>query len=177
MTKVNISKTTTMDEIQNAWPTAKEFLFQKYHLGGCSSCAFHPDESLEQVLLRADVTDVDAAIAELSATRDNYFETLIDPAELEDLRQKDGLKLVDVRQEEEQQLVSISGSIPATQELVEEMQSWPRDATIVLYCHMGDKSPEAGSYLRAEHGFTNVKTLRGGINAWSKEIDPFIPIY
>ena len=65
----------------------------------------------------------------------------------------------------------------ATQDLVEEMMaSWPKDAPIVTYCHKGMRSLEAASYLIG-HGFTNVRTLRGGVDAWSEEIDSSIARY
>ncbi len=52
----------------------------------------------------------------------------------------------------------------------------PRDQDIVVLCHMGGRSGRVAAYLR-ENGFTNVANLAGGIDAWSREIDPTIPTY
>jgi rhodanese-related sulfurtransferase len=47
---------------------------------------------------------------------------------------------------------------------------------IVVYCHHGTRSLDSAAYL-AGHGFTNVKSLAGGIDAWSCEIDQELPRY
>ena len=47
---------------------------------------------------------------------------------------------------------------------------------IVLYCREGTRSRVALSLLR-DAGFTKVKNLKGGINAWSMDVDPDVPIY
>jgi len=51
-----------------------------------------------------------------------------------------------------------------------------RDAQIVVYCHHGSRSEAAAQgLLRA--GFTNVRNLVGGIDRWSREVDPGVPRY
>ena len=52
----------------------------------------------------------------------------------------------------------------------------PKDTPIVTYCHHGIRSLEAASYLIG-HGFTNVLSLAGGIDAWAKEIDTSLRRY
>ncbi len=47
---------------------------------------------------------------------------------------------------------------------------------IVVYCHHGIRSMHAALYLRS-HGFTDVKSLRGGIERWATEIDPTLARY
>ena len=47
---------------------------------------------------------------------------------------------------------------------------------IVVYCHMGVRSLKAIHYL-PQHGFTNLKNLSGGIEAWSTTADPSVPRY
>src|SRR5437016_3992269 len=44
-----IGPQSTMGEVLEAYPGAQRALFRKYHIGGCSSCAFSPAETLEQV--------------------------------------------------------------------------------------------------------------------------------
>jgi len=51
----------------------------------------------------------------------------------------------------------------------------PRSETIV-YCHHGDRSVD-GCLLLWEHGFRKVRSLTGGIKAWSELIDPTVPKY
>jgi adenylyltransferase/sulfurtransferase len=47
---------------------------------------------------------------------------------------------------------------------------------IVVYCHHGIRSLSAAAFLR-QSGFSNLASLRGGIDAWSIEIDPRVPRY
>lgn len=44
----------------------------------------------------------------------------------------------------------------------------------MVHCHIGERRSAAASFL-IDQGFTNVKSLKGGIDAWSLEIDPRIP--
>jgi rhodanese-related sulfurtransferase len=46
----------------------------------------------------------------------------------------------------------------------------------VLYCHHGQRSQRALEFLRRS-GFERLKNLRGGIDAWSREVDPAVPRY
>ena len=56
------------------------------------------------------------------------------------------------------------------------MQRWSKDAPIVFYCHLGQRSLDAASYF-AGHGFTNVRSMSGGIEAWALQVDPSVPLY
>jgi rhodanese-related sulfurtransferase len=50
------------------------------------------------------------------------------------------------------------------------------DAPIVVMCHHGARSLSVTMWLR-EQGFTHVQSLAGGIDAWSRTIDPEVPRY
>jgi rhodanese-related sulfurtransferase len=50
------------------------------------------------------------------------------------------------------------------------------EAEIVLLCHSGARSAHATLYLR-RLGFKNTHNLRGGIDAWSLQVDPSVPRY
>ncbi len=51
-----------------------------------------------------------------------------------------------------------------------------RDAEIIVYCHHGMRSMNAAQQLRAR-GYTNVRSMAGGIDRWSREVDPAVPRY
>lgn len=86
-------------------------------------------------------------------------------------------RLIDVRTDEERNIVTIDGDLSATKELMEEIKAnWPTDTPIVTYCHHGIRSIDAASFLKNQ-GFTNVTSLQGGIDAWAIEIDPSLPRY
>jgi rhodanese-related sulfurtransferase len=55
-------------------------------------------------------------------------------------------------------------------------EQWPKDTLIVVHCHVGEQSLAAASFL-IDRGFTNVRSLAGGIDAWSKQVDPTVPRY
>ena len=86
-------------------------------------------------------------------------------------------RVVDVRQPAEWELVRMKDGVLLSQELLEEMmESWDKDEPLVLYCHHGIRSMQAAMYF-AQQGFNKVITMRGGINAWAREIDTSLPVY
>jgi rhodanese-related sulfurtransferase len=91
----------------------------------------------------------------------------------------EAVRLLDVRQPWESQLASLPGSllIPLN-ELPRRAAEVPLDAesTLVVYCHHGIRSLSAADYLQ-RLGHTRVRSLAGGIDAWSCAIDPSLPRY
>jgi rhodanese-related sulfurtransferase len=85
--------------------------------------------------------------------------------------------LLDVREPDEHAHSKISSSvlIPLG-EIPARFGELPKDREIVVHCHHGGRSAQAVRFL-TEQGFTNVKSLAGGIDAWSCEIDPSVPRY
>jgi len=101
--------------------------------------------------------------------------TVQDVADL--LRSDTPPRLVDVREPAENELVCLEGGQLLTEALVEEILSqWPQDTPIVCYCHHGIRSAHAAMFL-ASRGFSDVATMRGGIDAWALEVDPSLPRY
>ena len=87
-----------------------------------------------------------------------------------------GLTLVDVRTSEERGRARIEGSILLDDEGSRAVSALPRDTRLVFYCHTGVRSLSAAEHFRTE-GFTDVHNLEGGIDAWSREVDPSVPQY
>ncbi len=86
-------------------------------------------------------------------------------------------KFLDVREPQEIAIASIKGTTHLDQKLGQEiMDSWDLETPIVFTCHHGNRSAGAAQYFK-KHGFRNVFSMRGGIEAWSNEIDPSIPKY
>jgi len=101
----------------------------------------------------------------------------ISPRETADLLKQEKIKLLDVRTPEEYAIASVPGSLLVDQTFAQEiMQTWPKDTAIVTMCHHGMRSLDAAAYLRS-HGFSNTKSMKGGIDAWALEIDSSIPRY
>ncbi len=102
----------------------------------------------------------------------------ITPEELKaKLENGEDIILVDVREPVEYEINRIKGSklIPLSK-LPEKVNELDQTREIVLYCKMGGRSARAVQLLR-ELGFTRVKNLAGGIDAWIEKIDPSMPRY
>ena len=89
----------------------------------------------------------------------------------------DKIFLLDVREPHEYSLAKIDGSvlIPLGQ-VPHSLKQLDPSAEIVAYCHKGMRSADAVGFL-LQQGFSNVKNLIGGIEAWSIEIDQSVPRY
>ena len=89
----------------------------------------------------------------------------IAPREVAELLKQGKIKLLDVRTPQEYAIASIPGSVLVDQSVAQEILQWPKDTEIVTICHHGMRSLDACAYLRG-HGFTNTKSMTGGIEAW-----------
>ena len=91
-----------MREVLEVFPGAQRALFRRYHIGGCSSCGFAPDETLAQVCARNGNLDVNEVLAHIQSSHEQDAKILISPGDLAGLlRQDKSVKLVDVRSREE----------------------------------------------------------------------------
>lgn len=173
-----IDSNITMRELLNQFPAAQRALFRRYHIGGCSSCGFAPEETLAGVCARNDNLDLDEVKNHILASQEADRAMQIDPQTLaEHMRRGDKLRLLDIRTREEYDAVKIDGAQIFNQELMQEIVgNWSRDDLLVLYDHQGERSLDAAAYFQG-HGFNNVKSLRGGIDAWSVEVNPELPRY
>lgn len=102
----------------------------------------------------------------------------ISPQTLKELRDSQAnLTLVDVRDPWEFEICQIEGAtnFPLPQ-LAIQVPALDKDRPLVLYCHHGIRSRNAVLILQ-QKGFYNVASLKGGIDAWSRQIDSNIPIY
>ncbi|HYE26126.1 MAG TPA: rhodanese-like domain-containing protein, partial [Clostridia bacterium] len=83
--------------------------------------------------------------------------------------------VVDVREPWERAVASIepSAHIPMA-DVPARVQELDPDEHIVVYCHHGVRSMNVTAWLR-QQGFERVQSLRGGIDRWSKEVDPKVP--
>ena len=162
-----------MREVLEVYPGAQRALFRRYHIGGCSSCGFAPDETLAQVCARNGSLDVAEVLAHVQSSHEQDSKVLMSPAELAALKQQDpAVKLVDVRSREEFEAVRIEGSVLLSQDVMRElMASGSNTNPMVVIDHAGKNGLDAAAYFMG-HGLQNVRCLRGGIDAWAQEMDP-----
>jgi rhodanese-related sulfurtransferase len=168
-----ISLDSPMGAVLEHFPGAQRALFRRYHIGGCSSCGFSPDETLAQVCARNGNLGVAEVLTHIQSSHEQDAKVLISPAELADLIQKDKtVKLVDVRSREEFEAVKIEGSVLLSQPVMQElMASGSNTNAIVVIDHAGKNGLDAAAYFMG-HGLQNVRCLRGGIDAWAQEAEP-----
>lgn len=90
--------------------------------------------------------------------------------------------LLDCRRQEEWDAARIEGAVlipmDQTEQRAEELEddAGSRERPVVVYCHTGRRSLRVASALRAM-GFADVKSMAGGIELWSIDIDPSVPRY
>ena len=85
--------------------------------------------------------------------------------------------LLDVREHVEYQIAQVEGSLLIPMgEIPSRLQDLDPDAHIVTMCHAGVRSMNVAVWLR-DQGFERVQSMRGGIDAWSRTVDPNVPRY
>lgn len=85
--------------------------------------------------------------------------------------------LLDVREPHEIAVAAVSGTIVIPmRQIPERLAEIDSDKTVVVMCHGGVRSMQVAAFL-VQNGFENVVNLAGGIDAWSREVDPNIPRY
>jgi len=168
----------SMREVLESFPGAQRALFRRYHIGGCSSCGFSPDETLAQVCARNGNLDASEVMAHIQSSHELDAKILIAPKELAELMQRDSsVKLVDVRSREEFQAVNIAGSVLLSQDVMRGlMASGSNTQPIIVVDHQGKNGLDAAAYFIG-HGLQNVRCLRGGIDAWAQEVDAKVRRY
>jgi adenylyltransferase/sulfurtransferase len=87
--------------------------------------------------------------------------------------------LVDVREPNEYEIVSIPGSVlmPKDQFLNgSALEKLPQDRRIVLHCKSGARSAECLAVVK-NAGFSDAVHVGGGVLAWVNQVDPSLPVY
>ena len=89
-----------------------------------------------------------------------------------------GLILLDVREPWEVAAAQIAGSklIPMGEIPSRAFQELDPEAHIITVCHSGARSLNVAAWMRNQ-GFEKVQSMSGGIDSWSREIDPAVPRY
>ena len=86
------------------------------------------------------------------------------------------VSVLDVREPHEYEVANIGARLIPLGELPERLIELDKDETFAIHCKTGGRSASAVKLLQ-EAGFENVYNVKGGITAWSEEIDPSVPKY
>ena len=85
--------------------------------------------------------------------------------------------LLDIREAAELDVAALEGAMHIPMgEVPARLDELPADAPLVVLCHHGVRSAMMVDYLRRQ-GIDAAVNLAGGIDAWSREIDPAVPLY
>jgi sulfur-carrier protein adenylyltransferase/sulfurtransferase len=87
-----------------------------------------------------------------------------------------GVSVLDVREPHEYEVANIGARLIPLGELPERLVELGKDETLAVHCKTGGRSARAVQLLK-EAGFQDVYNVKGGITAWSEEIDPSVPKY
>jgi len=168
---------TPMKELNLQWPDAHTHLFKIFHIG-LPITGYGPEETIESVCQNHNKNPAEI----LAFLNTEYFDkhiAAIKPEEL-DLKIQSGttnLALLDIRESWERDISKIEGSIFITRENCEStIQSLGKEKEIVLIDWKQDRSPSFLKWLR-QKGFTNIKCLEGGIDAWTEKVNSHLNRY
>ena len=85
-------------------------------------------------------------------------------------------RLYDVRTDKERGIAKIAGARQLDDAAMAEIEGLPKDTPLAFHCHHGGRSRGAAEHF-LKLGFKNVYNMAGGIEAWSRDVDPSVPRY
>ena len=89
----------------------------------------------------------------------------------------DGLQLIDIRDPWETEIVTLPGAVAIPMiDLPQQIDRLDTTRRAVLICHHGVRSAHAAIWLR-QQGFKDAVSVRGGIDAYAREVDPSLATY
>jgi rhodanese-related sulfurtransferase len=100
------------------------------------------------------------------------------PREVKDLlAQNDKILFLDVREQWEYDTAHLQGSVLIPlREVPGNLQRIENSDQVIVFCHHGMRSLDAAAWLRTQ-GVESARSMTGGIDRWSTEIDPKVPRY
>jgi rhodanese-related sulfurtransferase len=167
----------TMEQILEIAPAAQRALFQRYHVGGCSACGFQPSDTLAQVCKDHNILDVAEVIRTIQVAQEMDSNMQVEPRTVKGwLDEGAQFSFIDVRQPQEWEVARIEQA-----ELIDYSDSarymeLPKDRRIVFACKTGQRSLDVAAYFKG-HGFHQVYSMRGGLDAWRAQVDSKLPAY
>lgn len=90
---------------------------------------------------------------------------------------KEDFQFIDVREPHEVEIAQIGAELIPMGEILGQVDKISRDKPVIIHCRSGARSGTIVRALETQFGFNNLYNLKGGILAWSREIDPAVPQY
>ncbi len=179
MSKTLFDSSRTMKEILLEYPSARRALFAEFHIGGCQSCAFDEEHSLEQVCIQNDLK-TEQVCEVILQSHEQEQRLLVEPEQLNAKLQSDNPPvIIDARTREEFEAVPFSAKAKAThlkEETLATLSSANPEAEIIIFDHSGKSVMDHVSWFRG-HGLKKTFALKGGIDLYAQKVDQSIPRY
>jgi len=157
-----------MGEIQQHYPSARRALFQRYHVGGCSSCGYELTDTLEKVCRDRNLLDVPGVIEHLLRSHEVDQRMQVDADRVREwLTDGEGLVFLDIRHPSQVGDDLVTGAEPLDFANQSKYMQLPKDTRIVFLCQDGAASLDAAAYF-AGHGYARAFAVRGGAAAWNR---------
>jgi len=170
-TQIEIRPEMTMEAILKVAPSAQRALFQRYHVGGCSSCGFQPSDTLAQVCKDHNLLDVNDVVGTIVLSEQADKTTQIEASEVRGwLAAAEKFTFIDVRSPDEGDIPSVEAAEPLDYNNSAKYMELEKDHRFVFICTNGERSLDVASYFIG-HGFTDVHAVRGGVSAWMASDD------
>ena len=138
---------------------------------------FRKNPAVKLVTQLEDIPNTDCTPGEQKIDKENKMKEVT----VQDLKQlKDSgadFQLIDVREPHEYAIANLGGELIPLGQVEAQADKISRDKQVVVQCRSGARSGNAVRLLEEKFGFTNLYNLKGGILAWSDEIDPAVPKY
>lgn len=100
----------------------------------------------------------------------------LDVTSLKRLLGEGGITVIDVRPAEERAIAPFAGAEVLDASSHDRLIQLDKDTPLAFLCHHGNSSRRSAEHFR-EHGFRIVHNVEGGIDAWSRDVDPALPRY
>lgn len=171
MSAAAITRHSTMSEVLEVCPSAQRTLFGRYHIGG-----YRPGDTLEEVARGHNILDVGEVVAFVEHAEQIDRRVGVSPGGGRSPRQRRPAS--PARRPEP----GGGGAGADRGRDADDRGGGARGDALAqahahrLYCHLGQRSLDATSYY-AGHGFTEVRSMTSGLDAWSAEVDPSVPRY
>lgn len=86
-------------------------------------------------------------------------------------------QLIDVREAEEHNFSNIGGEHIPMGEIIYEEDKINKDKPVYIYCRSGNRSMQVLMQMATMYGFENLYNVKGGVIAWSQEVDASFEVY
>ncbi len=177
MSDITITPDLTMEEVLRRAPAAQRALFQRYHIGGCSHCAFQPDDTLGQVAKDHNVLDINDMVRTIVTAQEFDGKIQVEPTQVKEwLDAGEDFSFIDCRTPDDRSVARIEAAEFLDYEQSGKYMGLPKERRLVFVSHKGDRSLDVATYFIG-HGFSQVFSVRGGVDAWSQEVDAAVPRY